>query len=211
MTAHRDPIDARRRVAHGYDRMAEPYARARSPGLPPLLEAFANGLEDGAPVLDLGCGAGVPITAWLARRFAVTGVDSSARQIALARQNVSGASLIHQDMIEARFPDASFALIIAAYSIIHVPREEQPALISRIAGWLRPGGALLASWAPAAWEGEERNWEGWGAPMWWSHFGPETSLAMLRDAGLTITGADTVTVTGNGETWVWMLARKGTP
>lgn len=211
MTEPRTPDDARRRVAAGYDRMAEQYTRARSPELPPLLEPFATGLEDGAPALDLGCGAGVPIAAWLAQRCVVTGIDASARQIALARQHVPGALFVHQDMTAARFPDAAFALVVAAYSVIHVPREEQPALIARIAGWLRPGGALLASWAPAAWEGEEHDWEGWGAPMWWSHYGPETSLAMLRDAGLTVAEADLATVTGHGETWIWALARKPAP
>jgi SAM-dependent methyltransferase len=208
MGPDRDAAEARQWVAAGYDRMAERYTRARSPELPPLLASFVNGLDDGVPVLDLGCGAGVPVAAWLARRCSVTGVDVSARQVALARRNVPNASFLHQDMTGARFPAASFALAVAAFSIIHVPREEQPALIARIAGWLRPGGGFLASWATAAWEGEEENWEGWDAPMWWSHFGPDTSLTMLRDAGLTVGENEMVTVTGDGETWLWVLARK---
>ena len=42
----------------------------------------------GASVLDLGCGAGVPTTQELAQCFRVTGVDISARQVALAQQNI---------------------------------------------------------------------------------------------------------------------------
>ena len=39
-------------------------------------------------VLDLGCGAGVPIARRLAERYKVTGVDISERQIMLVRRNV---------------------------------------------------------------------------------------------------------------------------
>lgn len=198
---------ARRRVAAGYDQIAARYAAARPVTLPPLLAAFAESVPDGSPVLDLGCGAGVPIAAWLSQRLAVTGVDLSRRQIALARRNVPTATLIQSDMLSLRFPLASFALIVAAYSIIHVPREEQRALAGRIAGWLRPGGAFLATWALSAWEGEEADWEGWGAPMWWSHYAAVTNLAMLRDAGFVFDEGDTETVT-DGETWMWVLAHK---
>ena len=156
MAVPRDQAGVRRQVAAGYDHMADRYTQARSPVLPPLLEAFAEGLDDGAAALDLGCGAGVPISAWLARRFAVTGIDASARQIALARERVPLADFRQADMTVARFPTARFALIVAAYSIIHVPREEHSSLIHRIASWLAPGGGFLASWALDAWEGEEQ-------------------------------------------------------
>ena len=36
-----------------------------------------TGLDDGVSVLDLGCGAGVPIARSLSRRYRVTGVDVS--------------------------------------------------------------------------------------------------------------------------------------
>ncbi len=193
------------RVAAGYDRIARQYTASRSAHLPPLLVEFATALPDGVPVLDLGCGAGVPIGTWLAKRFAVAGVDLSRRQVELARRNIPSATLMQSDMVSLRFPPASFALVVAAYSIIHVPREAQAALVARIASWLRPGGGFLASWATAAWEGEEEDWEGWGAPMWWSHYGAETNLTLLRNAGLSVNEHDVVTVTGDGETWMWVL------
>ncbi|HVD44568.1 MAG TPA: class I SAM-dependent methyltransferase, partial [Rubrobacter sp.] len=82
----------RRTVESGYDRMAEHYLATKDPEDPLALAALkdlASLLPSEAAVLDLGCGAGVPVTRWLADRgFVVTGVDVSARQLELARTNV---------------------------------------------------------------------------------------------------------------------------
>jgi methylase of polypeptide subunit release factors len=51
-----------------------------------------------ARVLDLGCGAGIPVTRHLtALGHHVLGVDGSARQIALARRNAPLAEFIHAE------------------------------------------------------------------------------------------------------------------
>ena len=44
--------------------------------------------REGETILDLGCGAGVPVTKQLAKRFAVTGVDISEAQLRIARDRV---------------------------------------------------------------------------------------------------------------------------
>lgn len=87
-----------------------------------------------------------------------------------------------------------------------MPRDAQPMLVRRIHCWLRPAGAFLATWPGHAWEGTEDNWEGWGAPMWWSHHDAEANLRLLREAGFRVESAETLT--GGGETWLWVIARK---
>ncbi|HUS16758.1 MAG TPA: class I SAM-dependent methyltransferase [Chloroflexia bacterium] len=201
--------EARQTVQAGYDHMADQYLARKDPADPTTLaalEQLASALPAGATVLDLGCGAGVPVTRWLAARYAVTGVDLSARQIELARQQVPAASFHQADMTTLEFPPASFDAVVAFYAIIHVPRAEQPALVGRIHAWLKPGGAFLGTWAMTSWEGQDADWEGWGAPMWWSHYDADGNLAMLRAAGFTITTADVRT--DGGETWLWVLAHK---
>ncbi len=205
-------MDNRHLVEEGYDRIAEDYLRSKNPTDPTTLaalEELARGRPRGGTALDLGCGAGVPVTQWLAQRFTVTGVDVSARQLELARNHVPQATLLRSSMTALDFPASSFDAVVAFYSIIHVPREEQPALARRIYHWLKPGGAFLATWAIRAWEGQEQDWEGWGAPMWWSHHDAATNLAMLREAGFVISSADERA--SNGETWLWVLARRYTP
>jgi cyclopropane fatty-acyl-phospholipid synthase-like methyltransferase len=202
-------------VESGYDHIAEQYLASRDPSDEVLLselEGLEAVLPEGARVLELGCGAGVPATQWLvSRKFRVTAVDVSARQLELARLCVGKANLIRADMLDLRFPPESFDAVVSFYAIIHVPREEHRALLGRIHSWLSPGGAFLATWAMSDWEGTEENWEGWGAPMWWSHFDAETNLHMLREAGFEIERADVRESGGEesmGERWLWVLARK---
>lgn len=57
-------------------------------------------LSAGADVLELGCGAGVPVTQVLIEHgLNVTGNDISAAQIALAREHVPKATLIQGDIL----------------------------------------------------------------------------------------------------------------
>src|SRR5215210_6817145 len=194
--------------------MAEQYLATKDSEDPlalAALEDLASHLPSGAAVLDLGCGAGVPVTRWLADRgFAVTGVDVSARQLELARKNVPAGTFLKADMTELAFPPESFDGAVAFHSIIHVPRAEQPALLESIHRWLRPGGVFLATMTVSDYEGREEDWEGGGAPMVWSHLDGEANVKMLRGVGFEIPYAEPRTGpgTGDAETWLWVLARK---
>jgi SAM-dependent methyltransferase len=204
-------------VERGYDHVAGRYLATKDEDDPLVLSALgdvARDLPPGAPVLDLGCGAGVPATLWLAGQgFDVTGVDFSRRQIDLARRLVPGAAFVKADMTELDFEPGAFGAVVALHSVIHVPREEHPALLGKIHRWLEPGGLLLATLTLTDFVGEDGDWEGWGAPMRWSHYDAETNVAMLRRAGFGIVYAEGRAGggTGNaGETWLWVLARKET-
>ena len=201
----------RRTVESGYDQMAEQYLATKDPEDPLALRALrdlASLLPKEAIVLDLGCGAGVPVTRWLADRgFAVTGVDVSAKQLELARTNVPAGTFLQADMTEVVFGPESFDAVLAFHSIIHVPRTEHPTLLKNIHRWLKPGGALLATMTVTDYEGRDEDWEGWGAPMVWSHYDRNANVAMLRDAGFEIKYAEPRTG-DETETWLWVLARK---
>ena len=205
----------RRTVESGYDQMAEHYLATKDPEDPLALRALedlASLLPSEAAVLDLGCGAGVPVTRWLADRgFTVTGVDVSARQLELAHTYVSDGTFIKADMTEVVFGPESFDAVVAFHSIIHVPRTEHPTLLESIHRWLGPGGALLATMTVTDYEGCEDDWERWGAPMVWSHYDSNANVAMLREAGFEIRYAEPRTGRGTAdetETWLWVVAVK---
>lgn len=205
----------KRLVERGYDRVAESYLATKDPQDPlalSALEELARDLPPDAAVLDLGCGAGIPAARWLAGRgFVVTGVDVSERQLELARELVPLANFVKADMTELEVEPETFDAVVAFHSIIHVPRDEHQALLGKIHTWLRPGGLFLATLAIAEADDEDPDWEGWGAPMRWSHHDAETNRKMLGDAGFEIVYAEPRTGVWHTEweTWLWTLARRG--
>jgi len=204
-------VDPKEIVASGYDAVAERYTAwsAGDRAQERYTDLVLDALPDGARVLDLGCGAGVPTAKRLAARFEVTGVDVSRRQIELARRNVPGATFIHADMAALRFPPGSFDAIVAFYSIIHLPREEHAGLLGRLADWLRPGGLFVASMGAGASEGSvEEDWL--GAPMYFSHHDAATNKRLVKDAGLRPIQAREETEDEDGKpvTFLWVVARK---
>lgn len=70
-------LDVKRLIAESYDRVAERYlewrAKQRPEGAAPWMAILREHLQPGTKVLDLGCGAGVPLTQALAEAFEVTG------------------------------------------------------------------------------------------------------------------------------------------
>jgi SAM-dependent methyltransferase len=75
-----------------YTRHAEAWDAARGADVRiegAWLSRFADGLPPGGRVLDLGCGTGRPLGAWLLDHgFAVTGVDASAPAVERARRRL---------------------------------------------------------------------------------------------------------------------------
>lgn len=92
-------IDPKRLIAESYDRIAERYLEWRAEqhreGAAPWVSILAERVPSRSKVLDLGCGAGIPVTRMLAETFDVTGVDISATQIDLARRNVPTGRFIN--------------------------------------------------------------------------------------------------------------------
>lgn len=205
--------DRRKRiVARAYDRIARRYLEwGRTIEGDPrhaFLARFADGLEAGARVLELGCGAGVPSTKELARRFRVVGVDISAAQVELARRNVPDAEFIQADVVEVEFPDASFDGVAALYAISHVPREQHAQLFADVFRWLAPGGLFLATLGAA----DSPDWIGpWlGEEMFFSSYGADANRRMLQTAGFELL-FDDVAVTSEPEgdvNFLWVIARK---
>src|SRR5215469_16168286 len=127
-------------------------------------------MPEGASVLDLGCGSGLPVARDLTTAgFHVTGVDISAVQIQRAQELVPDAQFLLADISCVEFESESFDAVVSFFALIHVPLDDQRALLSRVASWLRPGGLFVATTGYWAWTGYEENWLDGGAPMWWSH------------------------------------------
>lgn len=200
-------------VQEGYDRVAERYLEwAQANRLEERVQytsVLLDRLPPGARVLDLGCGAGVPTTRELARRFQVTGVDISAQQVTLAQQNVPEAQFIQTDVAQLDFAPASFDAVVAFYVLFHIPREEQAKLLHNIVAWLRPGGLLVATLGVHAMKADFAE-DYLGAPMYWSSFSGENNKRLVEEAGLRMISAreETAQEFGKPVTFLWVVAQK---
>ncbi|CAK7242776.1 MAG: hypothetical protein STHCBS139747_004277 [Sporothrix thermara] len=178
-------------------------------------------------VLELGCGAGVPVTERLLLDLApvhITANDLSTGQLDLARvalgehgekvltgSEVSMVDWVEGDMMELDFPDASLDAVLGFYSIIHLPQEEQRSLLERIARWLKPGtGLLLANFADSetkgtvikTWLGQEKGW------MFWSGLGVTTTEAAVEGAGLKLEISKLEKDAVDSVMFHWVIARR---
>jgi len=203
--------DTKKVVASGYDEIAEAYLRwtSNSPLRQYWLNVIISALPRKARVLDLGCGAGIPVARQLADHGCdVVGVDGSRRQIALACENEPRGTFIAADMTKVALEPMSFDAVTAFYSITHVPRDEHLALLTKIKTWLKPRGLFLASLGYRdclAWTGE------WlGTTMFFSHFDAATNRALVEKAGLEIERAEVIGEEEHGELvrFLWVVAHR---
>jgi SAM-dependent methyltransferase len=197
-------------VGRGYDAIGQRFAEWRDQivGDPRRKweDELVSRLHDGARVLELGCGAGVPDTQRLAARFQVTGVDVSAEQVRRARAAVADAEFLVADFTAVEFAPESFDAVVSFYAFNHVPRELLAPTFARIHSWLAPGGLLMTALGTSdleAWIGE------WlGAPTFFSSFPPETNTRLVREAGFAILRDELVAFRepDGDATFQWVLA-----
>lgn len=199
-------------VAAGYDRIAERYLAwsALRPSAARLraLEIAHGAIPAGADVLELGCGAGRPMTATLAAGRRLTGVDISHAQLELARAAVPDATFVQADLTTLDWPAATFDAVVAFYVLTHVPRDLHADLFARVRRWLRPGGVFLASLGVEDDPGEiEADWL--GVDMYFSHFSARRNRRLVQEAGLTIEWAEVLAEPEDrfDARFLWVLAR----
>ena len=207
----RESARTREIVEAGYDAVADRYAaleseRDRWPRMR-WLRRLLSLVADGSRVLDVGCGNGVPATQVIAERHEATGIDLSVAQIDRARRNVPDAALIHGDLMEVEF-EQPFDAIAAFYVIEHLPRELHAAVLRRFHRWLRPSGYLLFTIEPDDQPGIVGEWL--GTPMFFSQYGADETLALVRDAGFDVlTHSVETQLEGEREVaYLWVLARR---
>lgn len=207
-----DVEDPKELVRRGYDALSEHYERVfgSETKYASWIEELLGRLPEAGTVLDLGCGSGVPVARSLvAAGHRVTGVDISEVQVSRARELVPGADFVRADVTALELPPASFDAVVFLYALIHVPVEEQPALLERVASWLRPGGWFLCVTGHRAWTGSDDNWLGAGATMWWSQADAVTSRAWLGRAGFEVIREEFVPEGEAGHVLFWARRSSG--
>lgn len=181
-------------IRRSYDLLADRYAEVyRSEGsreveqIRSIVASVVDDMPENPVIIDLGCGDGTPVADMVAGRSRYIGIDFSAAQIDRARRRNRSADFRCEDITRFSAPPGSVDLVLALYSIIHIPLADQPPLFASIADWLRPGGLFLATLGHTAWTGSEENWLGVdGATMHWSHADAATYRGWIEGVGLEV-------------------------
>lgn len=198
-------------VKRSYDKIAHKYldwALSRSSPRLHYLEHLLRILSPGSKVLELGCGAGIPVAQALCQNDNISKIvanDISEVQVQLAEGNCQQwkdkIDFVAGDMMSLTFSERELDGVAAIYSIFHLPRMEQIEMIRRIHLWLKPGGILVSNFAAGSSkalgseggvdvEENPTHWSYFETDMFWSGLGTEETQRMISEAGFELLAAD---------------------
>ncbi|MBF6426890.1 class I SAM-dependent methyltransferase [Nocardia cyriacigeorgica] len=137
-------------VENDYDSFAEGYTAETENNLingyyaRPAIVGLAGDVA-GRQILDAGCGSGPILAALRDRGAIVTGFDSSAKMVELARRRLGADAALHVADISGRLPftDRAFDDVIASLVLHYL--EDWAGPLAELRRVLKPGGRLIVA------------------------------------------------------------------
>jgi len=109
---------------------------------PPTIERLERvGVAPGWHALEVGAGRG-SVAAWLARRTGDGGRVVATDVDTTLLDGLPGVEVLRHDVLADDFPAESFDLVHCRALLVHLADPDRA--IARMAGWLKPGGVLVA-------------------------------------------------------------------
>lgn len=206
-------------VEYAYDHISEWYLQWVESQKSPrekYTKKLLEKLQPSPSILELGCGPGIPILKLLLDQGAqAVANDISTKQIEMAKARCPEAKLVAGDMTALTFEPESFHGAISFYTLFHLPRSKLKAMLTKIHGWLKPGGVFVFNLATI--DKEEIHGEFLGYGMFWSSYGVDGNQALLREIGFDLLQVE-VLQAGDGKLeeddpdfnaeFMWVVARK---
>jgi SAM-dependent methyltransferase len=197
---------AARRIVDLYQRHAGDWDRRRSCALMERswLERFTALLPAGGAVLDIGCGSGEPIAAYLVGQgFAVTGVDAAPAMIDLCRRRLPTATWQVVDMRTLAL-GRRFDGLIVWDSFFHLTPADQRAMFPIFRAHAAPRAALMLTSGPAAGKAIGQLLD---EPLYHASLDPAEYRSLLDAAGFDIV-AHVAEDPGCGRHTVWLAGHR---
>jgi 2-polyprenyl-3-methyl-5-hydroxy-6-metoxy-1,4-benzoquinol methylase len=146
---------------------------------------LVSGLPRGGRVLEVGAGDGRLVARMREGGLDAWGIDPSPAACAAAAR--VGIEVRNAGVGEAEVAPASQDAVVLWHSLEHL--DEPAAAITRIEGWLRPGGALVVAVPNAAGLQARLGGDRWfhqDVPRHRTHFSPAGMVALLERTGFRI-------------------------
>lgn len=144
------------------------------------LDKFIEFLPPHGRVLDVGCGAGEPISEYFLKcGFELTGLDASPKMLEISSSRFPMATWVEMDMRELKL-DTKFDGIISWDGFFHLNQEEQRQVLLLFAEHLSSDGSLLLT---IGHESGEVTGTVEGEQVYHSSLAPEEYKIILNSAG----------------------------
>lgn len=106
------------------------------------LDEMIKHIPQKAHILDVGCGSGFPIAAYLIEQgFEVTGIDGSQKLLEIAKEKCPKMKRILGDVRTVQL-DETFDAIVEWWCLFHVPKYDHEKMIHRFSQWLKADGIV---------------------------------------------------------------------
>lgn len=136
-----------------YEKAAPRYTLGSGQGPSRHLDGFLDRLQDGASILELGCGAGRDSAHMTQRGFQVDPTDGTAAMVRKSRERFDLPA--RQMLFDELAAHEEYDAVWAHACLLHVPRADLPAILGRIHRALKPGGWHYASFKLGDGEGRD--------------------------------------------------------
>ena len=149
----------------------------------PWLDRFAALAKPGGTILDLGCGSGKPMAAYLLTQgFDLCGIDSSPTMISLCRENFPDRQSIVADMRTLDLQRRSDG-VMAWDSFFHLTPDDQRRMFPVFRAHAAPGAPLMFTSGPRHGEaiGTLR-----GEPLYHASLAPDEYRSLLAANNFTV-------------------------
>lgn len=173
------------RTRRTYDKVADRFlenTRDRSVTAP-WLERFAERLDAGATVLDLGAGPGCDSAELGHLGLRAISLDLSLGMLRAGRAEFPGPR-VQADACQLPLRDSTVSGVWANASLLHLAPQEAAAALREARRVLRPSGLLHIS--VKAGSGDEWETERYGEPRWFQYWSAADLDTLLTTAGFSI-------------------------
>jgi SAM-dependent methyltransferase len=158
-----------------YAAEASAYLGIRPPNVWHALPEFLERLQNGASILELGCGGGADAEYMIAAGFEVEPTDGVPEMAARAEARLDRpVRVMRFDELDAV---SRYDAVIANASLLHVPLSGLPDILARIHRAIKPGGWHLASYKTGGAKGFDEHGRYYNRPS------AEQAEACYRAAG----------------------------